>query len=113
MGLGSMAPFPGRRVFDLDPARPVHDQLQPGDYYQITNVHYAVKSPDGEVGTVTSPPWQITEHGEVGIERTITVRASIWFSKPRGWHGFLTKGVWQRCDDHVLRARLLRELNRA
>ena len=116
---GVRSPLIGRRLPDATmdapgPGWEAWERRQPGDYMRVDfgneRVGWYVCDPHGRAGLVglprieveqvadllvpvrQDPPvhdWEITEHEDA----TITVRPSIM--NPTGWHGHLTRGVWE------------------
>ena len=69
-------------------------ERKPGEYAKLNDQGFwwAI-APNGDFGCFQSPNWQVEEHED----RTITVSPSLWFDYPKGWHGFLRRGIWQSC----------------
>jgi hypothetical protein len=83
----------GRRREDSFDDRPefTWDEVSPGDYWKRRDGSWYLQAPSGEHGAANAR-WTITEHED----GTITVSPSLFFNTPRGWHGFLEKGVWRK-----------------
>ena len=56
---------------------------------------WEVTTPDGHVGSLNPQVHNVVEHED----GTITVTPSLDMSKrhPGGWHGYLTRGVFETC----------------
>lgn len=82
----------GRRLPDDFSARPNFswDDTKAGDYWKLGDQWFLV-SPEGEFGG-TDTRWTVVEHED----GTITISPSVFFNSPRGWHGFLQRGIWRR-----------------
>lgn len=88
----------GRRIPDCEFA------AEPGDY-GLVGGEWIVCSPDGCTFMLASPehPDQAGRRHEVDVHNdgTITVEPKPGNSNsvlsPKGWHGYLTAGVWRSC----------------
>ncbi len=74
--------------------------VAPGDYWRnwddadeagAFHESWSVIAPSGESGTVTAAIWTL----KTEPDGALTVSPSIWYNKPKGWHGYLEKGVWR------------------
>ncbi len=70
-----------------------------GDYAKVTDwpnpgdkPFFVGRAPTGEGGTFARTQHTFVEHDDGAI----TVTPSIWFNMPKGWHGFLERGVWRQ-----------------
>lgn len=80
----------GRRVPWPEDAIPIEMTLQPGDYAGPWRGLWLLCAPNGDQGTLRSPPHTITEHAD----GSITVEPSVQFNIGAHWHGYLRAGEW-------------------
>jgi hypothetical protein len=88
-----MKETPGKRI-----ENPI-DGILPGEYGKsLQDGTWWICTPNGHFGRINDKVWKIIENED----KTITVTPSIRVSYPtadhlKGWHGYLTNGIWKEC----------------